>query len=178
MNLSATPYQQAKSALSAAMIRKDKRAAKAKELWGDKKRVKKPKAKTLSKLRAELWEELSEYVKARDRKRWGNECPTCPTRPGRPIDTACHIVPKSESAWTYYDPDNVYGGCHVCNNNERWNRATWASVVFPARFQASFVEELYRRAHPKGPDGRPLVKDWSRDEVLNLIEKYRGLNGC
>lgn len=174
-------YREAQSAKAASEARKARRAEKAAQMaaMSGKTAPAKPqrvgrgrkgRAPSLSKLRKALWAVFAEYVKTRDAKKTGGLCLMgC----GNPIESANHIVPASESPWTYYDEQNVFGGCRSCNISENYNRGTWATSIYPARFGVAFVGSLYAKANPKDANGRPIIKSWSKAEVRDLTEKYR-----
>jgi hypothetical protein len=138
--------------------RKIKREAKALEL-GHKKKVKKKKSPTLSKLKKELWKEISLYV-----RKSGIQCITC----GGIGSVACHIVPSSEAGITRYFLPNIYLGCLRCNYLEFNNRATWARIRFPIAFGQDYVDALYEYSQ--------VPFDFDKHWVIEQIERMRMLN--
>ena len=97
---------------AAAKIRKEKRKAKAKELW--------PIPQSMSLVKKRLWNLISLYVRLRDSVLFGGLCLICHIRP---IQCAYHIVPSNDGAGTRWDWDNnIVGACHACNYGEMRHR--------------------------------------------------------
>lgn len=117
-------YQDTLSAIAAAKARKEKRELKAKTLWvkGSKppKNKKKP---SITKLRKQVWDALSLYVRARDSKVHNGLCLICVTRP---IEIAYHLIPANEGAAMKFDHEDVVGACSLCNFLEQNNRARYS----------------------------------------------------
>jgi len=140
-----------------------KRKLRLKELEALDKAAGRKKFKLLSVRRAKqvLWEIVSEIVKTRDR-RYRLVCVTCLERP---VEVACHIIPKSESLNTAFDLDNIYGGCSHCNRMELRYRGKWARIIFPQIFGQKKIAMLNERSKIK--------VDWDRVDFAEKIAQAR-----
>lgn len=130
------------------------------------KRAKRPKSKSMSNLKKELWVEVSAFVRERDRAKYAGRCLACQTNP---IQVACHIIPSHEGAATRYDETNLYAGCIPCNGAEKWNRASW---VFKHKqmFGAEKIDQLYAKS-------RQIVQ-FKRADIIEMTEQFRAKRGA
>ena len=121
-------------------------------------KAKRKKSPTLSKLKKELWREISLLVRS-----WSNFCWACFTGP---VEVAAHIVPSNDGAATRYFLPNLYPCCMACNTAERFQRGTW---VYRHReiFGADMVDALYEMSRQTFQ----LKKHW----VLEQTERIKKL---
>ena len=124
-------------------------------------KAKRKKSPTLSKLKKELWREISLLVRS-----WSNFCWACFTGP---VEVAAHIVPSNDGAATRYFLPNLYPCCMACNTAERFQRGTW---VYRHReiFGADMVDALYEMSRQTFQ----LKKHW----VLEQTERMKKLRGA
>lgn len=163
----ADSYGDAIARKSKAKAKKEKRAEKAKGLWG--KRAKKKKSPSLSKLKKLLWEELRAVVYA-----MSEFCLTCGSSDS-PV--ACHIVPSSEGAVTAFFLPNIYRGCNSCNKAEVSRRGQWVKR-FEEVFGADYVNALYQMVKDeieKPINERFQLKKWWVLEQTGRMRRLRGL---
>ncbi len=106
--------------------KKAKRAEKAATLWP--KKVKRPKSLSTAKLEEIYWDAFSFYIRLRDKRANGGLCFYCEKRP---IQAAMHRIKRGKRA-TKYDERNVDGGCHWCNDKDRF---------WPQEFDAIFIRK-------------------------------------
>lgn len=131
-------YQSALAKKSASAERKKKREEKAEELWG--KKLKRPKSKSISKLKKELWTEISKIVRSWNR----GLCLPCLyfDRVMTPAECAAHIVPANDSAATKFFLPNLYPCCIAHNMAEKNRRGQWVKK-HEEIFGAEYVDALY-----------------------------------
>lgn len=116
---------------------------------------KRPKSKTNSQIESIYWDVFSFYIRLRDKRANNGLCFYCGSRP---IECAMHRIKRGKRA-TKYDERNVDGGCHTCNNKDRF---------WPQEFDATFIRKK----------GAPLfleLETLSRQECarsrVDMIEK-------
>lgn len=118
----------------------------------------KPKAKSMSRLKKDLWEELRHVVYAQSS--W---CVAC-LEPSSPV--ACHIVPKSDGMATAFFLPNIYRGCNSCNDAERRRRGQWVKW-HEQIFGTAYVDALYSMSR----ETFQIKRAW----VLEQTERMRKL---
>ncbi len=106
--------------------KKAKRAAKAATLWP--KKVNRPKSLSTAKLEAFLWDAFSFYIRMRDKLANNGLCFYCEKRP---IECAMHRIKRGKRETKYHEL-NVDGGCHWCNDKDRF---------WPQEFDAIFIRK-------------------------------------
>lgn len=112
-------------------VRKAKRAEKGAVLWREK--VKKAKTVSTARLEAIFWDVFSFFIRTRDKRAAtvAGRAPTCFYCEKRPIECAMHRIKRGKRA-TKYDERNVDGGCHWCNDKDRF---------WPQEFDAIFIRK-------------------------------------
>lgn len=159
-------YKESKAKSQARAARREDNRRFQAEVAGKKvKKSKRPKSKSMSKLKKELWAEVAAYVKERDRKVRGDVCRICGKRP---IECAYHIIPSHEGAATRYDEENIAGACNACNASEKWNRASYV-FLHKKIFGAEMVDRLYEKS-------RQIVQ-FKRCDIIEMTERFRGMRG-
>ncbi len=138
--------------------KKAKRAEKAAVLWPAK--VKRKKLPSISKLESIYWDVFSFFIRMRDKRANAGLCFYCEKRP---IECAMHRIKRGKRA-TKYDERNVDGGCHWCNDKDRF---------WPQEFDAIFIRKK----------GAPLFLELdtlsrqeckrTRVDILSQTEHYR-----
>lgn len=113
------------------------------------------KKKTNAKLKKELWNVFSQYIRKRDR----GVCFTCGRIATGLAYHAGHFIPKAVGGLAlYFHEDNVHGQCFRCNINLGGNQYEYGIKLGVAK-----VAELYKLKNE-------ITKDFPYEE---LIEKYK-----
>lgn len=120
--------------------------------------LRKVKAKSISKLKKELWKWFSLYIRRRDK----NVCFICSRVCSGGSDYhASHFVPKSVGGLAlYFHEDNVHGCCYNCNINLGGNY-----YLYGKRLGTEKSEELYKM--------KQLTTKWTAQDYLDNIQKYQ-----
>lgn len=116
--------------------------------------------KTKPQLKKILWEYFSKYIRARD----NYTCYTC----GKPGNQAGHYIPRSQGSATYYHEMNVKCQCYHCNINLSGN-----SFIFREKLVREYGEPEVLALEQLGK----TIKKLEKPELIELIEKYKGLSG-
>lgn len=124
--------------------------------------AKRKKSPSLSKLKKELWKEISLLVRS-----WSPVCivPGC----WEPTYCAAHIVPSHEGAATRFFLPNLYPCCGPHNDAERHRRASWVKK-HEEMFGVDFVTALYDFAKTTFP----LKKWWVREQIARVKKLREG----
>lgn len=128
------------------------------------KRARKPKAKSMSKLKKLLWAEVSQLVRS-----WSEKCRACEVNP---TSSAAHIVPSNSGAATRFFLPNLYPVCGPCNFAEYHQRGPW---VYKHRemFGAEYVDALYAMSR----ETFQIKRDWVLAQTERMKALRRGLVG-
>lgn len=170
-------YSEALSAHKASKERKSKRAAKAAAgvLGGDeqgyqwysrpKKKAKKKKSPSRSKLEKEAWDAFSLYIRERDKDKG---CISC----GGPVEQAGHMISRRRRA-TKYDEQNVNGQCAACNWKDKFMPGYHDRCVslFIDRYSLEIYTELVLKSINTVQHGKAdmiALRDTYREKLLTL----------
>jgi hypothetical protein len=144
--------------LERAGVKKAKRSAKAATLWP--KKVKRPKSKTTAQLEAIYWNVFSFFIRLRDKLANSGLCFYCEKNP---IECAMHRIKRGKRA-TKYDERNVDGGCHTCNQKDRfWPQELDAIFIRKKGYEVFLQLDVLSREECKR----------SRVDILERTEYYR-----
>lgn len=125
------------------------------------KKLKKPKKRSVKLLKLELWKYLSLYVKQRDN--W--TCYTCKKYVHGSNAHCGHFVPSSICGLGLrYDPDNLRTQCFACNVFKSGNYVTFRENLVKD-YGEEYVKRLEARRHE-------ITKDFDYEAA---IEKYKRL---
>lgn len=125
--------------------------------------VKKPRKKTISKVKKEAWKEFSTFIRRRD----NSTCFTCGRRAESSGLHSGHFIPRSISSYLFFDERNVHAQCYRCNIHLSGNSDEYAQRL-ERKYGQGILEELRRDKYK--------VKQWSVKELEELRDKYKKLN--
>lgn len=121
---------------------------------------KRKKSPSMSKLKKQLWSEISLLVRS-----WSERCAACKVNP---TSSAAHIVPSNSGAATRYFLPNLYPVCIGCNYAEYHQRGPWV-YKHKEMFGDEYVDALYSMSR----ETFQIKKDWVIAET-ERIKKLRG----
>lgn len=124
--------------------------------------MKKPKTKTLGKLKLDVQKVFNAWVRRRDE---GSPCISCGEYKTL---QAGHFYPVSTHDGLRYDEDNVHGECAGCNCFNEGHLIAYGEWL-PLRIGPERFDALKKRAAEYKQKGYKF----SRSELLEIIEKYR-----
>ncbi len=125
------------------------------------KKLKKPKKRSITALKKELWKYFSLFIRTRDNFR----CFTCDRYATGGGMHAGHYIPNSiGGVGLRYEETNVHAQCYHCNINLSGN---WP--VYRERMIQKYGEEYVKALEARRSE---VTKDF---DYQTLIEKYKGL---
>ena len=128
------------------------------------KKVKKPKVKSVSKLKKDLWKLVSEYVRRRASDFRGNaDCVTC----GRTYHwkqlQGGHFIPGRHNA-ILFDLRHIHPQCYACNVPMKGN---------PRKYDAYMRENYGEKVIKELENLDAIEKQFHAPELLSEIERYK-----
>jgi len=125
--------------------------------------MKKPKKKSISKLKKEADAAFSLYIRTRDSKNGLSICFTCGVM--KPISEmqGGHYMPRNHLN-TRYDEQNNHTQCVSCNVFKHGNMPVY-TIRLMEKYGDDIIKELYRRARE--------IKQFREADYLELIETYK-----
>jgi len=114
----------------------------------------------VSKLKRELWQVFSKYIKKRDK----NICFTCGRKTEGHGSHSGHFIPKSVGGLAlYFHEDNVHCQCYNCNINLSGNQ-----YIYGEKLGKRTVKKLFKL---KGK-----IEKWTAEDYRKNIKKYEKLS--
>lgn len=106
-----------------------------------KKKAKKPKLASISKLKKDLWKLVSTYIRERD----GIRCISCDRLSRKKgSNHAGHFLPSGNcGALLRYHPNNIHSQCYFCNVNMGGNGAVYYTKMIE-KYGPDFVDRLFQ----------------------------------
>ena len=111
-------------------------------------------------LQNKLWDLNTRFVIERDKS-----CVPCLVRFGQVHPGYCqnHVIPQCEAPHMAYDSDNIVWGCKAANTSEKYNRAEWATDIWPTIIGSEKYNELRAR--------RNIVRQLRRPDYELMIQE-------
>lgn len=125
-------------------------------------KLRKNKTKTiirLSDLKKEVQKRFNRWIRERDK---GLPCISCQERE---ISHAGHYISQGSSGALRYHPDNINGQCIKCNV---WDHGNLIN------YRIHLIEKIGEERVKWLEDHRNDVKQWTREELEELLKKYNG----
>ncbi len=133
---------------------------------------KKPKA-TLTKLKSQLWDIFTLYIKIKHSHDGLNgSCYTCDAQIqiGTVNNQGGHWLPKKGYPFHYFTEDNVRPQCFRCNHNLEGNSAVFERRLI-REIGAAAVEEIYNTRHNDAKRDR----NWYHEKIKEYTEKLNAI---